>query len=58
MRDKFMHIENCMTCNIRLVERGYVRFPCPECGEGIGRCVSCRKQGNPYVCPACGFGGP
>ncbi|RLG34886.1 RNA-binding protein [Methanosarcinales archaeon] len=53
-----MHIENCMTCNIRLVERGYVRFPCPECGEGIGRCVSCRKQGNPYVCPACGFGGP
>ncbi|MHC1569428.1 MAG: zinc finger domain-containing protein [Candidatus Syntropharchaeales archaeon] len=53
-----MQVDKCVTCSVKLVERGFVRFPCPNCGEGIGRCVSCRNQGNAYVCPSCGFGGP
>ncbi|MCW7076511.1 MAG: zinc finger domain-containing protein [Candidatus Syntrophoarchaeum sp.] len=58
MSDKLMQVDKCVTCSVKLVERGFVRFPCPNCGEGIGRCVSCRNQGNAYVCPSCGFGGP
>ncbi|MCC6003015.1 MAG: zinc finger domain-containing protein [Thermofilum sp.] len=34
-------------------------FRCPNCGEAvIWRCEKCRKQGNRYVCPKCGFEGP
>ncbi|MDD3245606.1 MAG: zinc finger domain-containing protein [Methanosarcina sp.] len=51
-------IEYCTSCGIRLVEKGYVKFPCPQCGEEIGRCTSCRQQGNVYTCPKCGFKAP
>ncbi|MEZ5336202.1 MAG: zinc finger domain-containing protein [Methanolobus sp.] len=50
-------VDNCTTCNKRLVETGYVRFPCPVCGRELGRCTSCRQQSNPYTCPKCGFKG-
>ena len=51
-------VENCTTCSVSLVEDGSVRFPCPYCGEEIGRCKSCRVLGNTYKCPKCGFVGP
>ncbi|MHC1579212.1 MAG: zinc finger domain-containing protein [Candidatus Alkanophagales archaeon] len=51
--------EYCTSCNVRLVERGFTTFPCPNCGEfEIKRCVRCRKLSNPYTCPKCGFVGP
>ncbi|VUT26661.1 MAG: hypothetical protein MASP_01631 [Candidatus Methanolliviera sp. GoM_asphalt] len=51
-------IENCTSCNVRLVEAGFTRFPCPVCGETIARCVKCRKQAIRYICPNCGYEGP
>ncbi|MFV8415642.1 zinc finger domain-containing protein, partial [Methanosarcina mazei] len=42
-------VEYCTSCGIRLVEKGYVKFPCPQCGAEIGRCTSCRQQGNVYT---------
>ncbi|WP_406656767.1 zinc finger domain-containing protein [Methanolobus sp. ZRKC2] len=51
-------VEKCTACGKRLVESGFVRFPCPSCGRELGRCVSCRQQSNPYTCPKCGFVGP
>jgi len=51
-------VDNCTTCGINLVEDGSVRLPCPKCGEGIGRCQSCRVLANTYECPKCGFVGP
>ncbi|AAM32209.1 MULTISPECIES: zinc finger domain-containing protein [Methanosarcina] len=51
-------VEYCTSCGIRLVEKGYVKFPCPQCGAEIGRCTSCRQQGNVYTCPKCGFKAP
>lgn len=48
---------NCISCGVNLVERGFTRFPCPECGTIIGRCVKCRHQSNIYKCE-CGFEGP
>lgn len=50
--------EKCISCGINLIEKGYVRFPCPQCGKEIGRCASCRHQCNTYKCPGCGFEGP
>ncbi|MDI6889225.1 MAG: zinc finger domain-containing protein [Methanocellales archaeon] len=49
--------EGCISCGVKLVEPGFARFPCPNCGEEMGRCVKCRKQSNPYRCK-CGFVGP
>jgi predicted RNA-binding Zn-ribbon protein involved in translation (DUF1610 family) len=51
-------VEYCTSCGIRLEEKGNVKFPCPECGNEVGRCISCRQQGNLYKCPKCGFQGP
>jgi predicted RNA-binding Zn-ribbon protein involved in translation (DUF1610 family) len=51
-------VEYCTSCGIRLVEKGYVKFPCPQCGAEIGRCSSCRQQGNVYTCPKCGYKAP
>jgi predicted RNA-binding Zn-ribbon protein involved in translation (DUF1610 family) len=51
-------VGQCVACGIRLVETGYVRFPCPTCGGELGRCISCRQQSNPYTCAKCGFVGP
>lgn len=50
----------CTSCGrpITPYERG-VRFKCPNCGKiTIWRCAKCRKLGNLYVCPNCGFEGP
>ncbi|MFZ2498588.1 MAG: zinc finger domain-containing protein [Methanosarcina sp.] len=51
-------VEYCTSCGIRLVEKGYVKFPCPQCGSEVGRCSSCRQQGNVYTCPKCGYKAP
>ncbi|MCK4458928.1 MAG: DUF1610 domain-containing protein [Methanosarcinales archaeon] len=48
----------CTSCGAHLVMSGYTQFPCPSCETTLGRCVSCRKQSNAYVCPTCGFTGP
>lgn len=50
--------EFCTSCGIRLLERGKVQFPCPECTRSIGRCWRCRSQAIIYRCPSCGFSGP
>ncbi len=51
--------EYCTSCGIKLVEKGFVTFPCPMCGDfKINRCVKCRKKGNLYVCEKCGLVGP
>ncbi|BDC35892.1 zinc finger domain-containing protein [Candidatus Methanoliparum sp. LAM-1] len=55
---KIKNIEFCTSCNTRLVEKGFVRFPCPHCGETIARCVKCRELAVIYKCPKCGYEGP
>jgi len=55
---KIKDIEFCTSCNTRLVEKGFVRFPCPQCGEIIARCVKCRELAVEYKCPNCGYEGP
>jgi len=48
----------CVSCGVYIaVGDGSVTFPCPECGEGSGRCVNCRALGRQYKC-TCGFVGP
>jgi len=50
----------CSSCGkpIKPYERG-VHFLCPNCGKAeIWRDWLCRKTGNPYTCPVCGFEGP
>ncbi|MHC1572611.1 MAG: zinc finger domain-containing protein [Methanosarcinales archaeon] len=51
-------VTKCVSCNVDLVEPGFVRFPCPICGTELGRCRMCRHQSIPYSCPSCGFEGP
>lgn len=51
-------VEYCTSCGVYLVDKGCVKFPCPECGHEVGRCKSCRQQGNVYTCPVCGFQAP
>ena len=50
----------CISCGKRVeAESQWVRFPCPQCGEAeILRCEKCKRQVNPYRCPACKFEGP
>ncbi|MDY6775368.1 MAG: HVO_2753 family zinc finger protein [Halobacteria archaeon] len=50
--------KSCVSCGITIVGTGYAQFNCPECGHEIYRCSNCRKQGNKYKCPDCGFVGP
>jgi len=50
--------DRCTSCGKGLIERGFVTFPCPICGNPIGRCENCREQGVEYVCENCGFKGP
>jgi len=55
-----LKLATCISCGkpIAPFERA-VRFRCPNCGEVlIWRCQKCRKLGNTYVCPKCGFEGP
>ncbi|MHA2218201.1 MAG: zinc finger domain-containing protein, partial [Candidatus Hodarchaeales archaeon] len=51
----------CNPCQVAVMpsEHGTTRFPCPSCGMiPIIRCERCRKLGNRYACPNCGFTGP
>jgi len=50
--------DRCISCGKGLVKQGYTTFPCPNCGEVIGRCDSCREQSIKYNCPKCSFQGP
>ncbi len=50
--------EECTTCSVKLVREGNIKIPCAKCGQEIGRCEACRKLGNLYKCPKCGFVGP
>ncbi|OYT31377.1 MAG: RNA-binding protein [Thermofilum sp. ex4484_79] len=55
-----LNLPTCTSCGrpIPPFEIG-TKFRCPNCGEVIiWRCRLCRKQGNIYVCPKCGFEGP
>jgi predicted RNA-binding Zn-ribbon protein involved in translation (DUF1610 family) len=51
-------VEVCTASGLPLTEKMSTAFPCPSCGEGIGRSARCRNQGVPYICPGCGFKGP
>ncbi|MFL2981631.1 MAG: zinc finger domain-containing protein [Candidatus Poseidoniaceae archaeon] len=48
----------CTSSGVPLVDKGSTTFPCPTCGDPIGRSPRCRNQGVAYVCPSCGFQGP
>ena len=48
----------CVSCGINISGMSAATFACPECGETISRCATCRKQSNLYECPNCGFTGP
>jgi len=50
--------EVCTASGRPLTEQKSTAFPCPSCGEGIGRSARCRNQGVAYICPGCGFKGP
>lgn len=48
----------CISCGgYVVIGDGSVSFPCPACGEMIGRCSRCRRIGKRYAC-SCGFEGP
>ncbi|MEM2933718.1 MAG: HVO_2753 family zinc finger protein [Methanocellales archaeon] len=53
-----LNVEYCISCGVRLFGKGFTRFPCPNCGESLGRCAKCRQQSNQYICKKCGFLGP
>jgi len=53
-----MEVKKCTSCSAPLAEQGAAEFGCPECKTVIRRCVRCRMQSIPYVCPKCGFWGP
>ncbi|DAC34599.1 MAG: zinc finger domain-containing protein [Candidatus Thalassarchaeaceae archaeon] len=48
----------CTSSGLPLVEAKSTAFPCPDCGESIGRSERCRVQAVKYICPGCGFEGP
>ncbi|MEO2209153.1 MAG: zinc finger domain-containing protein [Candidatus Poseidoniia archaeon] len=48
----------CTSSGLPLVEARSTAFPCPECGEPIGRSERCRVQAVKYICPQCAFEGP
>jgi len=51
-------VDKCISCGKGLIKQGSTTFPCPICGEIIGRCSNCREQGTKYECKKCGFIGP
>ncbi|MBJ84560.1 MAG: RNA-binding protein [Euryarchaeota archaeon] len=50
----------CSASGVPLTEVKSTSFPCPICGEPIGRSERCRNQAVTYYCPAegCDFQGP
>lgn len=50
--------EVCTASGVPLVEDKSTAFPCPDCGNSIGRSAQCRVQSVPYICTDCGFQGP
>ncbi len=48
----------CSSSGIPLVETQSTSFPCPVCGNPIGRSQRCRVQAVSYICPTCRFEGP
>ena len=50
----------CSSCGESVVgQEGFVKFPCPACGEGtIIRYNKCKKLSNNYKCSICNFEGP
>ncbi|HJO42072.1 MAG TPA: zinc finger domain-containing protein [Candidatus Thalassarchaeaceae archaeon] len=48
----------CTSSGLPLVEAKSTAFPCPDCGESIGRSERCRVQAVKYICPGCRFEGP
>jgi hypothetical protein len=48
----------CVSCGINISGTNAARFKCPDCGNLIFRCSTCRKQSNLYECDDCGFTGP
>ncbi|HIH02820.1 MAG TPA: DUF1610 domain-containing protein [Methanoregulaceae archaeon] len=53
-----MTTKKCTSCNAPLAEVGGTTFLCPQCEFEIKRCLRCREQSIPYMCPQCGFTGP
>ncbi len=49
-------MKRCNSCGT--MEKNFVMFPCPNCGNVIYRCAKCRESKNKYVCEKCGFEGP
>lgn len=48
----------CLSCGKYVTSGdGSVTFPCPNCGESMGRCSNCRALSRMYKC-VCGFVGP
>ncbi len=48
----------CTASGLPLIERKSTSFPCPSCGEPIGRSERCRDQAVKYICQSCRFQGP
>ncbi|MEE2811951.1 MAG: zinc finger domain-containing protein [Candidatus Thermoplasmatota archaeon] len=48
----------CSSSGVPLTGAKSTSFPCPNCGEPIGRSEVCRNQSVPYRCQQCEFEGP
>ena len=54
-----MEGKTCISCKLKIVEKGSTKFKCPQCGQyEIIRCKHCRETAVKYTCPNCGFIGP
>ncbi|MBN16645.1 MAG: RNA-binding protein [Euryarchaeota archaeon] len=51
---------SCSASGVPLTSAKSTSFPCPTCGEPIGRSEKCRNQAVLYFCPnkECDFQGP
>lgn len=50
--------QKCISCGIQIAGTNAASFKCPDCGNQIHRCATCRKQSTLYKCNDCGFTGP
>ncbi len=48
----------CASSGTPLVGSESTSFPCPSCGNILGRSQRCRVQAVKYICPECRFEGP